>query len=127
MLDTNTVSYALRGDGRVGERIQAHRPSEIGVSAITVAELRFGAHKRRSPKLHRLISTFLAALTEAPFDSPAADRYGRLAASMQREGRSLDMADAMIAAHALELGLTLVTHNRKHFEHVDDLEIEDWF
>ena len=55
LLDTNTVSYALRGYGGVAERLLEHAPSEIGVSAISVAELRFGAHKRGSRKLHLLI------------------------------------------------------------------------
>ena len=126
LLDTDTVSYALRGYGRVSERILAHRPSEIGVSAITVAELRFGAHKRGSRKLHRLIDAFLAPVVEAPFDSPAAARYGKIAAELQGRGERIEMADAMIAAHALELGVVLVTHNVRHFERVEGLEIADW-
>ena len=42
MLGTDTVSFALRGQGRVGERLVEHAPSQICVSAITTAELRFG-------------------------------------------------------------------------------------
>ncbi len=126
LLDTNTVSYALRGHGRVAERLLDHRPSEIGVSAITVAELRFGAHKRGSRKLQRLIDSFLAPVVQVPFDSLAADRYGELAAELQKRGERIEMADAMIAAHALELGVTLVTHNVRHFDRIEELEIEDW-
>ncbi|MCP3956313.1 MAG: type II toxin-antitoxin system VapC family toxin [bacterium] len=126
LFDTNTVSYALRGYGQVNEQILEHRPSEIGVSAITVAELRFGAHKRGSRKLHRLLDAFLAPVVEVPFDSRAADRYGKLAAELQSRGETLEMADAMIAAHALELGVILVTHNVRHFDRVDGLEITDW-
>lgn len=126
LLDTNTVSYALRGYGQVSERLLAHRPSEIGVSAITVAELRFGAHKRGSRKLHRLLDAFLAPVVEVPFDSLAADRYGKIAAELQSRGERIEMADAMIAAHALELGVVLVTHNARHFERVEGLEIADW-
>ncbi len=126
LLDTNTVSYALRGHGRVAERLLGHRPSEIGVSAITVAELRFGAHKRGSRKLQRLIDSFLAPVVQIPFDSGAADRYGELAAELQRRGERIEMADAMIAAHALEIGVTLVTHNVRHFRRVEGLAIEDW-
>jgi len=46
LLDTDSVSYALRGEGRVAEQIRAHRPSELALSAITLAELRFGAERR---------------------------------------------------------------------------------
>src|SRR5436309_135807 len=55
MLDTDTVSFALRGQGRVAARLLEHRPSELCISSITLAELRFGAEARRSRKLHRLI------------------------------------------------------------------------
>jgi tRNA(fMet)-specific endonuclease VapC len=58
LLDTNTVSYALRGAGQVGTAIRARSPSELAVSAITVAELRYGASKRGSKKLHGLIDNF---------------------------------------------------------------------
>jgi len=57
MLDTDTVSFALRGQGRVAARLLEHRPSELCISSITLAELRYGAEARRSRKLHRLIST----------------------------------------------------------------------
>ena len=48
MLDTNTVSFALRGQGRVAARLLEHRPSQLSISSITLAELRFGAEARRS-------------------------------------------------------------------------------
>lgn len=127
LLDTDTVSYALRGAGRVGDHLRSRRPSEIAVSAITVAELRFGAHKRGSRRLHRLIDSFLAPIAELPFDSSAADRYGRVAAELQEQGETVGMADAMIGAHALELGLILVTHNVRHFRRIRNLERVDWF
>jgi tRNA(fMet)-specific endonuclease VapC len=126
LLDTNTVSYALRGYGRVTDRLLAHRPSEIGVSAISIAELRFGAHKRGSRKLHHLIDTFLSSVIQVPFDSRAADRYGEIAAGLQGRGEMIDMPYSMIAAHSLELGTTLVTHNVRHFQRIDGLEIADW-
>lgn len=126
LLDTNIVSDALRGQGRVGERLLDHRPSEIGVSAITVAELRFGAYKRGSRKLHQLIDTFLAPVVEVPFDSRAADRYGEIAVELQRQGQQIEMADAMIAAHAIAIGVTLVTHDVRHLGRVQGLKIEDW-
>lgn len=120
------MSYALRGVGGVEARIRSARPSELGVSAITVAELRFGAHKRRSKKLHQLIDRFLAPIQELPFDSGAADCYGRIVARLQAEGRPIGMADAMIGAHALSLGLTLVTHNLRHFRRIEGLDLDDW-
>lgn len=126
LLDTDIVSYALRGCGRVDENLLSHKPSEIGVSTISVAELRFGAHKRRSKKLDRLLGTFLSSIAEVPFDGQAADRYGRVAAELLRRGEPVGMADVMIASQALDLDLTLVTHNVRHFERIEGLRIEDW-
>ena len=68
MLDTDTVSFALRGQSRVAARLLEHRPSEVCISALTLAELRYGAEARRSRRLHRLISTFVEPIEIMPFD-----------------------------------------------------------
>jgi hypothetical protein len=73
MLDTDTVSFALRGRGRVAARLREHRPSELCISSITLAELRYGAEARRSRKLHRLISTFVEAIEVMSFDQLPVD------------------------------------------------------
>ena len=122
MLDTDSVSFALRGEGRVGERILSERPSTLCVSSITLAELRYGADKRRSRKLHRLIETFVGSLSVEAF--AAADRFGVVAVGLDRRGTPIGGFDALIAAHALALGLTLVTNNIKHFTRVEGLRTE---
>ena len=68
LLDTDSVSYALRGEGQVGNRIRERKPSELAISAITVAELRYGADRKGSRKLHTLIDTFVTAVEVALFD-----------------------------------------------------------
>src|SRR5574337_413905 len=97
LLDTDTVSYALRGEGGVGARILEHRPSELCLSSITVAELRYGADRRRSRRLHRLITEFLAPLWVAPFEIGRADRFGVVAAGLARRGTPIGGFDALIA------------------------------
>jgi len=127
LLDTDSVSYALRGEGCVAEQIRAHRPSELGLSAITLAELRFGAERRQSRRLDRLIDAFVGDVAVVPFEAEAADRFGKLAAALVSKGTPIGALDTMIAAHALQLGLTLVTHNLKHFRRVRGLKVADWF
>ncbi len=105
MLDTDTVSFALRGQGSVATRLLEHRPSEICISSITPAELRFGAEAKRSRKLDGLISTFVDSVAVVPFGRPAADRFGAVAASLARRGEPIGTFDTLIAAHALSLGL----------------------
>ena len=126
MLDTDTVSFALRGRGAVASRLLEHRPSKICISSITLAELRFGAEARRSRKLHRLIDTFAGSVTVIPFDQPAADRFAPVAAALARRGEPIGTFDTLMAVHALSRGLTFVTNNSKHFQRVGGLKIENW-
>lgn len=126
MLDTDTVSYALRGDGNIETRIQQHRPSELCISAITLAELRFGADHRKSARIHRLIDAFTTDIQVVPFDDSCAARFGVVAATLQAQGAPIGNFDALIAAHALALDLTLVTNNVKHFQRVRGLKVENW-
>ena len=126
MLDTDTVSFALRGQGRVGARLLEHRPSQLCMSSITLAELRFGAEKRRSRRLHRLITTFIESVEVVPFDQQAADRFATVATSLARRGAPIGTFDTLMAAHALSLGLTFVTNNIQHFARVVELKTENW-
>jgi tRNA(fMet)-specific endonuclease VapC len=126
MLDTDTVSYALRGQGAVGPRLTAHAPSEICVSAISLSELRFGAEKRRSKRLHRLIDTFVTTIEVVPFDAASAALFGRLCARLESRGKPIGTLDTLIAAHAMALNLILVTNNTKHMGRVAGLKTENW-
>ena len=126
MLDTETVSFALRGQGQVASRLLDHRPSEICISSVTLAELRFGADRKRSRKLHGLIDTFIDAVSVFAFDRAAADRFGSVATSLADKGTPIGGFDTLIAAHALAVRFTLVTNNTKHFERVAGLKTENW-
>ena len=126
MLDTDTVSYALRGAGRVAERILELHPATLCISSLTLAELRFGADQRRSRRLHGLIRDFIAPLVVAPFDAAAADRFGQLGALLMRQGTPIGQIDTLIAAHALALDVCLVTNNARHFGRIRGLKTENW-
>ena len=126
MLDADTVSYALRGHGRVGARLLAHQPSDLCISAITLAELNFGAEAKRSQKIHRAIRSFTKDVAVVPFDEAAAERFGVVAAALATRGQPIGLYDTLVAAHALRLGLTVVTNNTRHFSRVPGLAIENW-
>jgi tRNA(fMet)-specific endonuclease VapC len=126
MLDTDTVSFALRGVGAVGERLTTQKRSELCMSAITLAELRFGATKRASRKIQRAIDAFLSGVEVLPFDDLAADHFGRIAAALSKNGEPIGQMDTLIAAHALSVGAALVTNNERHFSKVAGLRVENW-
>ncbi|HEV7923656.1 MAG TPA: type II toxin-antitoxin system VapC family toxin [Thermoanaerobaculia bacterium] len=126
MLDTDSVSFALRGQGRVAQRILQHRPSQICISSITLAELRYGATRRSSRKLHEVIDAFTADVAVMAFDDACAGLFGVIAAELAKRGAVIGEFDALIAAHAVALDLTLVTNNVRHFARVRGLRVENW-
>jgi tRNA(fMet)-specific endonuclease VapC len=74
----------------------------------------------------RTIDLLLNEIPVLPWTLEAADRYGEIAAHLQQTGQPIGQMDTQIAAHALALGLPLVTHNTWHFKRVEDLKLEDW-
>jgi len=126
MLDTDSVSYVLRGVGSTSAVLLQHAPSEVCMSAITLGELRFGADKRKSKRLHGLIDTFCNSVQALAFGEAEAAAFGRVRASLESRGAPIGVLDTLIAAHALSLGVALVTNNTKHFAKVRGLETENW-
>lgn len=126
MLDTDTVSFALRGEGEVGKRLLQQKPSAVCISSITLGELAFGAARRGSAKLNGLIDRFAASVQVVAFDDAAAWRFGEIAANLAQAGSPIGDFDALIAAHALSCDLTLVTNNQKHFGLIPGLRTENW-
>jgi len=126
LLDTDTVSYALRGVAGVPARLLEHAPERIAISALTLAELRFGAERRGSRKLHKVIDAFCLGVSVLPFDAEAARRYGDVGATLAERGSPIGQMDTLIAAHALALDRVLVTNNVKHFARVRGLRTENW-
>lgn len=127
MLDTNVVSELVRRpQGDVARRAMALESGAVGVSVIVAAELRYGAERRRSPRLMQQVDAVLSAIEILPIAPPADVHYGSIRADLERAGRSIGHNDLLIAAHARALGTTLVTWNLEEFRRVPGLLIEDW-
>jgi tRNA(fMet)-specific endonuclease VapC len=126
LLDADTVSYALRGQGQVAARLLQQSPSDIAISSLTLAELGFGAEKKKSTKLRRAIRTFVQDIAVLPFDEAAAERFASVASTLARGGTPIGVIDTLVAAQALAMGLTVVTNNGRHFSRVPGLKVENW-
>jgi tRNA(fMet)-specific endonuclease VapC len=127
MLDTDIVSYALRGQGRAADVIAQHQWSELCISAITMAQLCYGAERRRSSKVRESIDDFARKLEIVPFNESCARYYGAIASDLEQRGIPIGEFDVLIAAHAVAVDATLVTNNVKHFARVPGLRVENWY
>ena len=127
LLDTNIGSYVIKGNfPHVRRRLLRVPMSEVGISVVTEAELRFGvARLPQVAKLGIAVEEFLLRVEVLPWDSEAAQHYARIRALLESEGQPMGTFDMMIAAHALAAGTILVTNDRV-FRRVKGLRVEDW-
>jgi tRNA(fMet)-specific endonuclease VapC len=128
MLDTNACVFLLnRARPKLARKVLSTPPGEIALSAITAAELTYGAAKSRRPAEARsAVEELLAAFALIGFDAPAIDAYGALRADLERRGKPIGPLDMLIAAHAVSQATILVTNNVREFKRVSGLRVEDW-
>ena len=127
LLDTNVVSDLVRNpQGPVTQRIREVSENAVCTSIIVAAELRFGAAKRRSPRLTAQLDAVLGALEILPYEAPADAVYGDLRARLERSGQPIGGNDLLIAAQAVALGHAIVTDNVREFGRIDGLRCENW-
>lgn len=126
LLDTDICIYLLKQQPLILARFTQHRLSDIGISVITVAELEYGVAKSGSPKNRKTLASWLNLLQQPPFDSGASSAYGHVRAELESRGTPIGPLDTLIAAHALALGVTLVTNNVREFKRITGLKIENW-
>jgi len=127
LLDTNIVSDLVRNpQGKVAQHIRRVGEANLCTSIIVAAELRFGAAKKKSPKLSSQLEAVLGAIEVLPFETPADETYGTIRASLETLGRPIGGNDLLIASQALTLGYTVVTDNEDEFKRVENLQFENW-
>jgi len=133
MLDTNACIHLLTERNpdfqrRILEKLEA-LPADVAVllSSVVVFELSYGVHKSRWRKANRaVLREFLLDFQISPFDESAAMMAGEVRADLERLGKPIGPVDTLIAAHALSLGATLVSHNAEEFARVRGLKLENW-
>lgn len=126
LLDTDVVIDAIRGRRtEIRERLQALSPDELAISAITIAELWYGAEGSAEPERTRaLFQEFITPFDVLPLDRHAAEHHGRLRHRLRR--KPIGERDLLIAAIAVANGLIVATGSVREFGRVPDLVIEEW-
>ena len=128
LLDTNICIYIIKQQpANVIKRFLEYQIGDIGISSITLSELRYGvaksAHREKNAKA---LDEFIIPLEVAPYDEAAAHVYGDIRATLEKAGTPIGSMDMLIAAHAVSLGIPLVTNNTREFLRVPSLTLLDW-
>jgi len=127
LLDTSVISDLVRNPQGLAAKQLARVGDETVCTSIVVAcELRFGAAKAASRRLSDQIEQVLEPLDILPLESPVEHYYAEIRSTLERRGTPIGPNDLLIAAHALALGLTLVTDNIREFSRVEGLAVENW-
>ncbi|MCO5183827.1 MAG: type II toxin-antitoxin system VapC family toxin [Anaerolineae bacterium] len=128
LLDTDICIYLLNGRyPQIDRRLTRCEPDAVMLSSIVVAELAYGAANSSNPQRnYNTLELFVSAFTVLPFGYREARSYGEIRAQLRRLGTPIGSADTFIAAHAHANDLILVTNNIRQFQHVSDLQLENW-
>lgn len=128
VLDTNTLIYFFRGQGKVADNLLSTPPNDVAIPAITVYELEVGIAKSTQPaKRRRQFDELLDTVQVLPFDRAAADEAASVRAALEKRGQPIGPLDTLIAGTTLAHKATLVTHNEREFSRVPKLKMEDWY
>lgn len=126
LLDTSICVFLLRGKRSVEERLNGIDENECYITDAVVAELLFGAYySDRVEENLSQVEKFVAEMKVIPFRETV-HAFAQERTTLWKAGKKIDDFDLLIGSTAKAKGLVVVTHNRKHFEHIEGIEIEDW-
>jgi len=128
MLDTDIASYIMGNKSRaLLEKLRTVPISAVCISAITKSEIQYGVEiSPRQEKDRAALQLLLRHIEVLDYPAEAAAYYGKIRADLKSHGELIGPNDTLIAAHALFLGLTLVTNNMREFSCVQGLKLENW-
>ena len=127
-LDTNTLSYFFRGEGRIAERLASVRPSDVAIPTVVLFEIEAGiARSADGARRRAQLDEALAVIQTLPFGRKEARSAARIRAEVEVAGTPIGPYDVLIAGTAVANGATLVTRNEREFGRVPGLAVENWY
>lgn len=127
MLDTNICIFTVKNRPAHMREVFNRHHGQMCISAVSLMELIYGAEKSALPERNlAVVEGFAARLDVLPYDEIAASHTGQLRAELAKSGTPIGPYDQMIAGHARSRGLIIVTNNRREFDRVPGLRVEDW-
>ena len=127
ILDTDICSYIIKGSSSVLlQNLELHAQDDISITAITYAELLFGAEKKQSRKIQNKIEAIASIVSIIAFNQNAAREYAKIRTKLEKTGTPIGNMDILIASCAIAEDAILVTNNERHFSNIKKLQIENW-
>lgn len=125
LLDTNAVICMMKKQHGIQQRILEVGLDQCAVSEITLAELYVGMYKGKDERQRKEVEAVERLFPILPI-TPAIELYARNRANLELSGKRIDDFDLLIGSTALIHDLVIVTHNKKHFDRIPNLQIVDW-
>ena len=127
ILDTDICIYAIKSKPPELREVFNRQSPHLCISAVTYAELVFGAEKSAHVERNLgVVENFAARMPVLAFSEKASAHYGQIRAELERRGTPIGPYDLMISGHARSEGLVLVTNNTREFGRVEGLRLENW-
>ncbi len=128
MLDTNICIYIIKNNPiSVRQKFEQISASNLVLSMVTLAELRYGAEKSQArEKAIKAIDQLSRHIQIAELDEVVAEHYADIRAQLERQGKPIGNNDLWLAAHARAKNWVLVSNNTREFERVVGLRLENW-
>jgi tRNA(fMet)-specific endonuclease VapC len=128
LLDTNICIYIVNNRPQnIIQRIESYNPLDIKISAISIAEMEYGASKsERRERNCQALMDFVSNFEIIPFELKDAEIYGIIRADLEQRGKIIGAYDMQLAAQALCRDYTFITNNIKEFNRIQKLKTENW-
>jgi len=127
MLDTNILIYTIKNKPEKVRQTFNRFDGQMCISTIVLGELIYGAERSSMPEKNMAVVESMASRLEVlPFETTDAAHFAQIRAELLSSGKPIGPYDMMIAGHARSRGFILVTNNRKEFDRVPGLRVENW-
>ncbi|MCL2053695.1 MAG: type II toxin-antitoxin system VapC family toxin [Oscillospiraceae bacterium] len=127
-LDTNTISYFIKGDTAVWKKMRAalSENHDFVIPPVTFYEIRRGFKHNPAPRKEQLFTDMCLDYSVGEMNITIWEIAADIYANSKKTGKTIEDTDILIAAFCIVNGYTLVSNNTKHFKNIDGLSLENW-